>query len=59
MDAAGAADVERIIEQLEKSVREGRVELRFQHGPSLRAATPAAHAPAPGAPLPAPSAAVP
>ena len=58
MDAAGAADVEGIIEQLEKSVRDGRVELRFQHGPSLRAATPAAAPPTPAAPLPERSAEV-
>jgi len=36
MDAATPADVEEIIAQLDKSVREGRVELRFQHGPSVR-----------------------
>jgi hypothetical protein len=50
------ADVEEIIEQLEKSVAEGRVELRFQHGPAVRGAlttiapAPAAQcAPTPGA----------
>jgi diguanylate cyclase (GGDEF)-like protein len=35
VDAPSAAEVERIVEQLEKSVREGRVELRFQHGPAV------------------------
>ena len=56
IDASGPADVEEIIEQLEKSVREGRVDLHFQHGPGVRGAlTPitraseGAHAPAPGA----------
>ena len=44
--AATMADVEEIIEQLEKSVGEGRVELRFQHGPAVRGAlTTIAHAP--------------
>ena len=38
IDAETPRDVEQIIEQLEKSVREGRVELRFQHGPSVRGA---------------------
>jgi len=36
VDADGPAQLEAIIKQLEKSVREGRVELHFQHGPSLR-----------------------
>jgi diguanylate cyclase (GGDEF)-like protein len=54
--ASTMADVEEIIEQLEKSVAEGRVELRFQHGPAVRGAlttiapAPAAQcAPTPGA----------
>ena len=38
IDAASTADVEEIIAQLEKSVREGRVELRFQQGPAVRGA---------------------
>jgi diguanylate cyclase (GGDEF)-like protein len=38
VDAASPAEVEGIIEQLEKSVREGRVDLHFQHGPSVRGA---------------------
>ena len=38
MDATGPAEVEQIIEQLEKSVREGRVNLHFQHGPDVRGA---------------------
>ena len=33
VDATSTAEVEQVIEQLEKSVREGRVELHFQHGP--------------------------
>ena len=36
IDASSPADVEEIIEQLEKSVREGRVDLHFQHGPGVR-----------------------
>jgi diguanylate cyclase (GGDEF)-like protein len=35
VDAASSADLEEIIEQLEKSVREGRVDLHFQHGPAV------------------------
>ncbi len=38
IDAQSPAEVEQIIEQLEKSVREGRVELRFQQGPGVRGA---------------------
>jgi len=38
VDAANTAEVEEIIAQLEKSVREGRVELHFQHGPAVRGA---------------------
>ena len=38
VDAASTAEVEEIIAQLEKSVREGRVELHFQHGPAVRGA---------------------
>ena len=38
IDAASTAEVEEIIAQLEKSVREGRVELHFQHGPAVRGA---------------------
>jgi diguanylate cyclase (GGDEF)-like protein len=38
LDAAGIAEVEQVIEQLEKSVREGRVELHFQQGPGARGA---------------------
>jgi hypothetical protein len=38
IDAASTADVEEIIAQLEKSVREGRVELHFQQGPAVRGA---------------------
>ena len=36
--AASTADVEEIIQQLEKSVRDGRVDLHFQHGPAVRGA---------------------
>ena len=36
--ATNTAQVEEIIAQLEKSVREGRVELHFQHGPAVRGA---------------------
>jgi diguanylate cyclase (GGDEF)-like protein len=35
VDARSPADVEEIIEQLESSVREGRVDLHFQHGPGV------------------------
>jgi diguanylate cyclase (GGDEF)-like protein len=35
IDADSPAEVEGIIEQLEKSVREGRVDLHFQHGPGV------------------------
>jgi diguanylate cyclase (GGDEF)-like protein len=38
VDAASAAEVEQVIEQAEKSIQEGRIELRFQHGPSVRGA---------------------
>ena len=38
IDAASTAEVEEVIAQLEKSVREGRVELRFQQGPAVRGA---------------------
>jgi len=38
VDAANMADVEEIIQQLEKSVGEGRVELHFQQGPPVRGA---------------------
>ncbi len=38
IDAASTAEVEEVIAQLEKSVREGRVELHFQHGPAVRGA---------------------
>ncbi len=38
VDAASPDDIEQIIEQLEKSVREGRVDLHFQQGPSPRGA---------------------
>ena len=34
IDAAGAAELEEISQQLERSVREGRVDLHFQHGPA-------------------------
>jgi diguanylate cyclase (GGDEF)-like protein len=36
IDAASSAELEEITQQLEKSVREGRVDLHFQHGPSVR-----------------------
>ena len=56
IDAGSPADVEEIIKQLEKSAREGRVDLHFQHGPGVRGAlttitraSEGAHAPAPGA----------
>lgn len=39
VDAANTAEVEAIIAQLEKSVREGRVELHFQNGPGVRGAS--------------------
>ena len=55
VDATSMADVEVMIQQLEKSVGEGRVELHFQHGPALRGAlttvaraSEAERAPAPG-----------
>ena len=38
VDAASTAEVEAIIAQLEKSVREGRVDLHFQNGPDLSGA---------------------
>jgi diguanylate cyclase (GGDEF)-like protein len=38
VDATSPAQVEEIIAQLEKSVREGRVDLHFQHGPAVRGA---------------------
>ena len=38
VDATSPAQVEEIIEQLTKSVREGRVDLHFQHGPAVRGA---------------------
>ena len=38
VDAASTAAVEEIVRQLEKSVREGRVELHFQQGPDVRGA---------------------
>jgi diguanylate cyclase (GGDEF)-like protein len=38
VDAEGLDDVEEIIQQLEKSIGDGRVELRFQHGPAVRGA---------------------
>jgi len=38
VDAASTAAVEEVIQQLDKSVREGRVELHFQHGPGGRGA---------------------
>ncbi len=48
VDAASTSDVEEIIQQLEKSVRDGRVELRFQQGPAVRGAlTTIPHAPEP------------
>ena len=52
VDAASTADVEEIIQQLEKSASAGRVDLHFQHGPAVRGALttiPHARAPAPGA----------
>jgi diguanylate cyclase (GGDEF)-like protein len=46
VDAQSPAEVEQVIEQLEKSVREGRVELHFQQGPGVRGAlTTSARAP--------------
>ena len=58
VDATSPAEVEQVIEQLERSVREGRVELRFQQGPGLRG-TPATGARPPEGPrVPAPSAEV-
>ncbi|MFL6700147.1 MAG: GGDEF domain-containing protein, partial [Vitreoscilla sp.] len=36
--ATSTAEVEEVIQQLEKSVSEGRVELHFQHGPAVRGA---------------------
>ena len=48
VDAASQDDLEQIIQQLEKSVGDGRVELRFQHGPVVRGAlTTIARAPGP------------
>ena len=48
VDAASTSDVEEIIQQLEKSVRDGRVELRFQQGPAVHGAlTTIPHAPEP------------
>jgi diguanylate cyclase (GGDEF)-like protein len=48
VDAASLSDLEEIIQQLEKSVGDGRVELRFQHGPAMRGAlTTIARAPGP------------
>ncbi len=38
VDAASAAEVDRIIEQVEQSLHEGRIELRFQQGPSVHGA---------------------
>jgi diguanylate cyclase (GGDEF)-like protein len=58
VDAGTPAEVEEIIEQLEKSVREGRVELRFQQGPSVRGAAAPAPRPPEGLRTPARSAEV-
>ena len=46
VDAADAGELEAVIAQLEKSMREGRVELQFQQGPAVRGG-PAAVARAP------------
>jgi diguanylate cyclase (GGDEF)-like protein len=35
IDASGPAELEEITQQLEQSAREGRVDLRFQHGPAV------------------------
>jgi len=39
IDAADAGQLEQISQQLEQSVREGRVELHFQHGPAVAGGT--------------------
>jgi diguanylate cyclase (GGDEF)-like protein len=56
VEAHDAVEIEQVIEQLEKSEREGRVELHFQHGPPVHAhparsprALEGVRAPAPGA----------
>jgi hypothetical protein len=38
IDASGSVELEEIIQSLEKSAREGRAELHFQHGPAVRGA---------------------
>ena len=53
VDATGPQELEQVIENIEQAVRDGRVDLHFQHGPAVRgAAMPAPRAPA-GAPAPA------
>jgi diguanylate cyclase (GGDEF)-like protein len=36
VDAASAAEVEQVIERVDESLRDGRIELCFQHGPGVR-----------------------
>ena len=46
VDASGPQDLEHVIEHIEQAVRDGHVELAFQHGPAVRrAAPPATRAP--------------
>jgi diguanylate cyclase (GGDEF)-like protein len=42
VDAGSTAELEGIVQQLERSVHEGRVELHFQPGPGVRVASPTA-----------------
>jgi len=53
VDAADAPAVEAIVEQLDASVRDGRIELQFQHGPGLRFPPASAERPLESSPVPA------
>ena len=53
IDAATDAELEQVIEHVEQSERDGRVELRFQHGPAPRAAIAPAPRPSEGEHAPA------
>ena len=54
IDAATDAELEHIVEHVEQSQRNGQVELRFQHGPSLRRLATLAPGPLDGLRAPAP-----
>jgi len=53
IDAATDAELEQIAEHVEQSEREGRVELRFQHGPAVWGTSPPAQRPLDGLRAPA------